>query len=120
LDGPRLFYVQVADGFGGFTLMLDAGNVSLKGEAIEAQRGNDKGYEFKNVEVKGSNLHALYLKKKSPRNMLDSLHNANRIKHTAVQQKRSAAFAKKDTAEVAAILKTIRRFLLKWIQCLKR
>ena len=106
LDGPRLFYVQVADGFGGFTLMLDAGNISLKAEAAGTQRGNDKGYEFKNVEVKGSNLHALYLKKKSPRNMLDSLHNANRAKHTAVQQKRSAAFAKKDTAEVAAILKS--------------
>jgi thiol-disulfide isomerase/thioredoxin len=106
LDGPRLFYIQFADAFGGFSIMLDAGKVSLTGIASEVQRGKDKGYEFKDIEVKGSDLQSLYLKKKSPRNMLDSLHTANAVKHRDVQQRRSTAFAKKDTAEVSAIMKS--------------
>ncbi|TCC98157.1 TlpA disulfide reductase family protein [Pedobacter psychroterrae] len=106
LDGPRLFYVTIADAFGGYTLMLEPGKITLKGEASAVERGDSKGYEFKNMEVKGSKLQALYLQKKAPRAMLDSLHNANNIKHKEVSIRRGEAMQKKDTAAVAAITKS--------------
>jgi thiol-disulfide isomerase/thioredoxin len=106
LDGPRLFYLQVADGFGSYSLLLDAGQVSLSGEASEVTYGTNKGYEFNNMNLTGSRLQALYLKKKSPRNMLDSLHNANAIKHKEVSSRFGTAQGKKDSVEIAAIRKS--------------
>jgi thiol-disulfide isomerase/thioredoxin len=106
LDGPRLFYLLVGDGFGGYSLMLDPGKVRLSGEASEFTKGTNKGYEFKNMDVKGSKLQALYLKKKSPRNMLDSLHAANAKTNEEVSILLNLAYSKKDTVEIAAIKKS--------------
>lgn len=106
LEGPRLFYIQVIDAFGGYTLMLEPGKINLSGAAAEVQRGTTKGYQFNNMVLKGSKLQALYLQKKAPRNKLDSLYEANALNNKGVVDLRKAAIAKKDTAEAAAILKS--------------
>jgi thiol-disulfide isomerase/thioredoxin len=106
LDGPRLFYLQVADGFGSYTMLLDGGTVSLTGDASEATSGTSKVYNFSNMDLKGNKLQALYLQKKSPRNMLDSLHEANAVKHKEVALQLGAAQRKKDSVEIAAIQKS--------------
>jgi thiol-disulfide isomerase/thioredoxin len=106
LEGPRLFYIQIDDTFGGYTLMLEPGKVTLTGVASEITRGTNKGYEFDNMSLNGNKLQALYLQKRSPRNMLDSLHQANAITHKAVSLRLGAAYEKKDSVEIAAIRKS--------------
>ena len=106
LEGPRLFYVQVADAFGGTPLMLEPGKIGVTAFAEEVKRGSDKGYEFKNVIVTGSKLQALYLEKKSPRETLNALYESNAVKHKEVSELRNAAMKRKDTAAVAEITKS--------------
>ncbi|MHA4895880.1 redoxin domain-containing protein [Pedobacter sp. PWIIR3] len=106
LDGPRLFYITFADAYGLYSIMLDPGKVTLTGKAKSVERGTNKGFELSEMQVKGSNLQALYLTKKAPRAMLDSIHASNALKHRDVAQKRADAAARKDTAEVSAIMKS--------------
>ncbi|RZK78831.1 MAG: DUF4369 domain-containing protein, partial [Pedobacter sp.] len=106
IEGPRLFYMTVADAYGSYTVMLDAGKVTLTGEAKLVERGTNKVFEFSNMVLKGNKLQAMYLAKKAPRAKLDSIHNADAIKHSAVSKKRAEAYARKDTASATAITKS--------------
>lgn len=100
---PRLFYIQVEGVAGQTSVMVEGAKITLSGVAVLSNNGGNKYYEFKNIVVKGSNVHLQYLKKRVPKDELDSLFMANQAANEAVLAQSNEANSKNDTVQLKLI-----------------
>lgn len=106
VDGIRLFYIQVEGTPGATSLMVQPAKITFHAVAKLTGNGQNKYYDFRNVVVKGSPAHLLYLKKIAPKYMLDSLYNANHEAAKEITDQVNKARQAKDTTLVKQLQQT--------------
>jgi thiol-disulfide isomerase/thioredoxin len=97
VDGTRLFYIQVDGTPGTTSLMVQPAKITISAVASLTGNGQNKYYEFSKVVIKGAETQLLYLKKKAPKFMLDSLFEANRNANKEISEQVNKAYRAKDT-----------------------
>ena len=106
VDGPRLFRVTVKGYYGGCQVMVDNTNISITAEAGLAERYGSKFLDLSDLKVTGSPVHEEYLKKVAYRERLNEDHIAYNKRGEAIISQVNAARQSKDTAKVAALMKS--------------
>lgn len=106
VDGTRLFYIQVDGTPGAVSLMVQPAKITISTVAALIANGQNKYYEFTKVVVKGSETHQLYLKKVTPKYMLDSLYNANHEAAKEITDQVNKAYKAKDTVLMKQLQQT--------------
>ena len=89
----RLFrIVVVEDGlYGSFPVMVENGEIAVKGKVTLREQGNRKTYSFDDITVTGSSAHDLYLEKISPKKDLNKLYEGYQTNNKEIFDKVNAA-----------------------------
>ncbi|MNS13041.1 Thiol-disulfide oxidoreductase ResA [compost metagenome] len=106
LAEPRFFIIRPSDGYGGYSLMVQDGAITITGTTSVSGNNGTKYYNFANVVVKGSAVHTQYWQKKAPHRGLDSLYSANNEAGREISEKINEAFKNKDTVLVKQLRAT--------------
>ena len=93
---PRMFYIQIAGGYGGEKIMVENGKITLTGKETKYERDGDVSYTFEDVVIKGSKPHDLYLQKTAPRNGLDPMYRAYNEANKVISEALRVAGMNKD------------------------
>ncbi|WP_442587665.1 redoxin domain-containing protein [Pedobacter sp. AW31-3R] len=104
VSSPRLFYIQAEAFPGAGAVMVQSAHITVNGTAKLTGDAGSQYYDFGDFKVKGSDAHTLYLKKKAPKAMLDSLFMANQEANKEVTGKRNEAYKMKDTVLAKSIM----------------
>lgn len=91
LQEPRLFYIKIADGGGVLSVMTENSKISVKGKPTFTETDGKKYYDFTEVTVSGSEVHAQYLEKKAFHRVLDTLYEKNSALNEGIHKKLSEA-----------------------------
>ncbi len=63
VKGPRLFNIEAINTVGSIKVMIEKGDVTIKGKASSTDVDGKLSYQYDSIVVTGSEVHSLYLEK---------------------------------------------------------
>lgn len=105
-DEPLAVRLIVKDAYGSIPLMLENGNISMKGKVTSENFNGTVNYNFSQVSVTGSPLTDKYVKLLSTRDTLDSIYAANNEKFKDIRAAFGKARGTKDKVLMDSVIAT--------------
>lgn len=106
IDEPRIFLIQVEKSFGSFPIVIENGNVRIKGSAELSDSDGVAVVQFSDIVVDGSRPHHKYLQIMSYKDSLNRDYDAYQQKHKSIMDRLKQARMTKNQDALDSLFET--------------